>query len=306
MLNKVSVIGAGFVGATLAQRIAEGDAADVVLLDIAGNIASGKALDMSDAAPIVGHERTIKGTTRYDEIRDSDVVVVTAGLARKPGMTREDLIAKNAAIVRDVCANIKMHSPSAIVIIVTNPLDSMTYLAYKTTGFNREKVFGMAGILDGSRFIQLLAEELHVPRSSITTYMLGSHGDTMVPVISHTFVSGKPVKDVISADGLDRIIKRTRDRGAEIVALLGTGSAYYSPSAAVFKMIQAISGDTKDTMVVSACLSGEYGLTDMSIGVPCKVGRRGIEKIVEIELSREENDALMRSAQSIKSSIILL
>ncbi len=306
MLNKISVIGAGFVGATLAQRIVEGDVADVVLLDIAGNIAAGKALDMSDAAPMVGHERSVKGTTRYDEIRDSDIVVVTAGLARKPGMTREDLIAKNAAIIKDVCANIKTHAPSSIVIIVTNPLDAMTYLAYKATGFNREKVFGMAGVLDGSRFIQLLSEELNVPRSSITTYMLGSHGDTMVPVISQTFVSKKPVKDMISSESLDRIITRTRDRGAEIVSLLGTGSAYYSPSAAVFKIIQAISGDTKDILVVSACLSGEYGLKDMSIGVPCKIGRRGIEQIVEIELSREERDALLRSAQSIKSSTKLL
>jgi len=306
MLKKVSVIGAGFVGATLAQRIIEGNIADVVLVDIAGNIAAGKALDMSDAAPIVGHERTILGTTRYEEIRDSDIVVITAGLARKPGMTREDLIAKNAAIMKDVCANIKKYTPSSIVIVVTNPLDSMTYLAQKCTGSSREKVFGMAGILDGSRFIQLLSEKLRVPRSSITTYMLGSHGDTMVPVISQTFVSGKPVKDMISAQDLEKIIERTRDRGAEIVSLLGTGSAYYSPSAAVFSMIKAISDDAKDILVVSACLSGEYGLNDLSIGVPCKIGRKGIVQIVEIDLSSEEKEALLRSAQSIKSSTKLL
>ncbi|MFA6078953.1 MAG: malate dehydrogenase [Candidatus Omnitrophota bacterium] len=306
MLKKISVIGAGFVGATLAQRIIEGDIADVILVDIAGNIAAGKALDLSDAAPIVGHERTIKGTTGYNEIAGSDIVVVTAGLARKPGMTREDLIAKNAAIIRDVCSNIKTYAPSAIVIVVTNPLDAMTYLAHKATGFERERVFGMAGVLDGSRFIQLLSEELHVPRALIKTCMLGSHGDTMVPVISQTFVSGKPVKDMISAEALGKIIARTRDRGAEIVSLLGTGSAYYSPSAAVYKMIQAISGDTKDTMVVSACLTGEYGLNDLSIGVPCKIGRKGIERIVELDLLREEKDALLRSAEAIKSSTKLL
>jgi len=205
------------------------------------NMAAGKALELLDASPIAGHERTIQGTDDYKEIASSDFVVITAGLAPKPGMTREDLIAKNAQIVRSVSGNIRKYAPSSIVIVVTNPLDTMTFLAYKSTGFKKERVFGMAGVLDASRFIYLLASELKIPRSSIETYMLGSHGDTMVPLLSKTTVSGKPVTDILSKDKLDAIIRRTRDRGAEIVNLLGSGSAYYSPSAAVFRMIETIS-----------------------------------------------------------------
>lgn len=298
---KVAVIGAGAVGATLAQRILEGAAADVVLLDILKNLAQGKAFDLLDASPILNHENKIVGTDNYEEIKDSDIVVITAGLPRKPGMTRDDLIAKNASIIKDVAGNIKKYAPRSIVIVVTNPLDTMTYLTLKLTGFSKQKVIGMAGVLDGSRFIYLLADELKVPRSSIETYMLGSHGDTMVPVISKTRVNGKPVTAVIDANKLAAIVKRTRDRGAEIVSLLGSGSAYYSPSAAVARMIKAISNDTKETFVVSACLNGEYSLNDLCIGVPCRLGRGGIEKVIELELSEEEKAAFSKSAQAIKT-----
>jgi len=303
---KVSIIGAGAVGATLAQRVLESGMADVVMVDIAKNVAAGKALDLSDAAPTIGHERAIIGTDDYAEIKDSAAVVITAGFPRKPGMSREDLIAKNAAIVKDVSRKIKSYSPQAIVIVVTNPLDTMTYLAYKTTGFSREKVFGMAGLLDSSRFIYLLSDELKVPRSAVKTLMLGSHGDTMVPVISKTTVSGKPVRDLISKGKLDAIIKRTCDRGAEIVSLLGSGSAYYSPSAGVFRMLDVIFGDKSQTIVVSAYLTGEYGLKDICMGVPCVLGKKGIEKIIEMDLSGEEAAAFKKSAAAIKESIALL
>lgn len=300
---KITIIGAGNVGATLAQRVIESGSADVVLLDIAKNMAIGKSFDLLDAASIVGHERDIKATDDYNDIKGSDIVVVTAGVARKPGMTREELISINAGIVKGACEKIKLYAPQAIVIMVTNPLDALTYLAYQVTGFERRRVFGMAGVLDTSRFINLIAHELKVPGSSIETYMLGSHGDTMVAVISKTRVGGKDIAKVLPKDKLDFIVKRTRERGAEIVSLLGSGSAYYSPSAAVFKMINAILKGSGETLVVSAILEGEYGLKDISIGVPCKIGSSGIEKIVELDLAPDEKTAFRKSAQAIKDSI---
>jgi malate dehydrogenase len=306
MVKKISVIGAGAVGATLAQRIIEKGIADVALIDIAKNIAVGKALDLMDAAAIVGHEKKITGTDDYSAIADSSIVVITAGLPRKPGMTREELVAKNAAIVRDVSSKIKHHAPGSIVIVVTNPLDAMTYLALKTTGFKRERVFGMAGVLDGSRLIALIAEELKVPRSEVKTLVLGSHGDTMVSVISNTTVNGKSVSSLMSKDKLEAIVKRTCDRGAEIVNLLGTGSAFYSPSASTVHMIEAIAGDTGQTMAASAYLSGEYGLDDICIGVPCSIGKDGIRKIMTIDLSPEEKALFQRSAKAIKETVKLL
>ncbi|MCX5686836.1 MAG: malate dehydrogenase [Candidatus Omnitrophica bacterium] len=300
---KVSIIGAGNVGATLGMRIIENDTADVVLLDIAKNMAIGKSFDLLDAASIIGHERYIKSTDDYKDIKESDIVVVTAGVPRKPGMTREELVSINARIVKGACVKIKSYAPQAIVIMVTNPLDALTYLAYKVTGFERRRVFGMAGLLDASRFVNLIAHELKVPRSSIETCILGSHGDTMVPVISKTRVGGKDITKVLPKDKLDLIVKRTRDRGAEIVSLLGSGSAYYSPSAAVFKMIGAILKDSGDVLVVSANLEGEYGLEDISIGVPCKIGKAGIEKIIELDLAPDEKSAFKKSAQAIKDSV---
>ena len=301
MTKKVSIIGAGAVGATLAHRVLESGMADVVLLDIFKNVALGKAMDLSDASPIVAHERSIIGTDDYKDIESSDIVVITAGLPRKPGMTRDELISKNAAIIRDVALKVKAHAPRSIIIVVTNPLDVMTYLVYKTTGFSKERVIGMAGLLDGSRFIYLIASELGVPRSSVETYILGSHGDTMVPLISRTKVGGKPVADIMESGKLQAIVKRTCDRGAEIVSLFGSGSAYYSPSAAVFKMIESILKDKKVTLAASAYLEGEYSLRDLYIGVPCKIGSGGIEKIVELDISREERAALARSAEAIKA-----
>jgi malate dehydrogenase len=300
---KIAVVGAGAVGATLAQRVLEADLSDVVLVDIARDMAVAKALDLLDASSIVGHERSIVGTDDYSQIGGSSVVVVTAGFARKPGMTREDLVKKNVSIVKDVCANIKKFCPEAIVIIVTNPLDAMTYLALKTTGFKKERVFGMAGLLDTSRFIYLVASELKLPRSSVNGYILGSHGDTMVPVLSKTYVDDKPITDLLPSDRLDAIVERTRERGAEIVKLLGSGSAYYSPSAAAFRMAQAVIEDSGKIFVSSVFLDGEYGLSDLCIGVPCKIGAEGIEEIVELELSKGERLALNASAQAIKKTI---
>lgn len=298
---KVSIIGAGAVGATLAHRVLESGIADVVLLDIFKNIALGKAMDLSDASPVVPHERNITGTDDYKDIGSSDVVVITAGFPRKPGMTRDELTSKNASIIKDVALKVKAHAPSSIIIVVTNPLDVMTYLTYKTTGFPKSRVIGMAGVLDGSRFIYLIASSLGVPRSSVETYILGSHGDTMVPLISKTRVGGKPVTEIIENEKLESMVKRTRDRGAEIVSSLGSGSAYYSPSAAAFKMIESILKDKKDTLAASAYLEGEYALSGLYIGVPCKIGKGGIEKIVELDISGEEKAALARSAQAIKA-----
>jgi len=305
-LYKISVIGAGAVGATLAQRLFESGFADVVLLDVVKNIARGKALDLMDAAPIMGTEKSIVGTDDYKDIRDSDIVVITAGLPRKPGMTREDLISKNAAIVKDVSSKIKIHAPEAIVIVVTNPLDIMTYLAYKATGFNRNRVVGMAGALDGSRFIALIADELKVRRDLIKTYVMGSHGDTMVPIISQTFVNGRLLSSVIPKDKIESIVKRTCDRGAEIVSLLGTGSAYYSPSAAVLKMVKAMMDDAGDVVTASFYLNGEYGLKDICMGVPCRFDRRGVIDVMKLELSNEEKELFSRSAVAVKSSIDLI
>jgi len=301
MTKKVSIIGAGAVGATLAHRVLESGIADVVLLDIFKNIALGKAMDLSDASPIAAHESSIIGTDDYKDIESSDVVVITAGLPRKPGMTRDELISKNAGIIRLVAPNVKAHAPSSIIIVVTNPLDVMTYLTYKTTGFSKNRVIGMAGVLDGSRFIYLIASELGVSRSAVETYILGSHGDTMVPLISKTKVGGRPVTEIMESGKLQAIVRRTRDRGAEIVSLFGSGSAYYSPSAAVFKMIESILKDRKETLAASAYLEGEYGLSDLCIGVPCKIGKGGIEEIVELDISADEKAALVRSAQAIKA-----
>lgn len=300
MTKKISIIGAGAVGAALAQRVLETGMADVILVDILKNVAEGKAFDLLDAAPIIGHEREILGTDNYEEIKSSDIVVITAGLPRMPGMTRDDLIAKNAAIIRDVADKVKKNAPSSIVIVVTNPLDTMTYLAYKALGFPKQRLMGMAGALDSSRFIYLIANELKVARSSVETYILGSHGDTMVPLISKTRVNGKPVTDLIKKDRLDAIVKRTCGRGAEIVSLLGSGSAFFSPSAAVFKMLNAIIKDTKEMIAASAYIEGEYGIEDLYIGVPCKIGKNGIEKIVELDLSKVEKAAFAKSAQAIK------
>lgn len=303
---KVAIIGAGNVGSTAAMRIAEKGLADVVMIDIKKGSAKAKALDITDAASIIGHEIVVAGTEDFAGLKDSSVVVITAGFPRKAGMAREELLAKNAAIVRDVCGNIKKYAPAAIVIVVTNPLDIMTYVTLKECGFPRQRVLGMAGDLDTSRFKGLIAEKLSSQRSAIKSIVMGSHGDTMVPVISRTKISEEPLDALISKKDLDGLIARTKKRGAEIVSLLGHGSAYYAPSAAVAGMVESIIKDSRKTHCVSALLEGEYELSDICIGVPAIIGRSGIEEIVKIELSPEERKALERSAKAIRDTIQIL
>ncbi|MDD4202893.1 MAG: malate dehydrogenase [Candidatus Omnitrophica bacterium] len=303
---KISVIGAGNVGATLAMRIVESNMADVVLVDILDGLAKGKAVDISDAAPILGHEKNIEGTTDISKIKDSDVVVMTAGLARKPGMSRDDLIGKNAAIIGAVAQAIRINCPKAIVVVVTNPLDVMTYHMIKITGFSKNKVLGMAGTLDSSRLINILAEQLNVERKSIETIVLACHGDTMVPVLSATKVNGRPLYEVLPKEKIEEVINKTKFRGSEIVEYLKTGSAYYSTSAGVLQILNAIKNDTDQILPVSAYLDGEYEIKECCLGVPVKIGRNGINEIVEITLTAEERAALQESAQKTIEMIRVL
>ncbi|MFH1847752.1 MAG: malate dehydrogenase [Candidatus Omnitrophota bacterium] len=300
---KITVVGAGNVGATLAMRILEADLGDVVLLDIFGDIAKGKALDLSDAAPLKGVNHGIIGTDRYDMIEGSSIVVITAGFPRKPGMSREELIFKNSGIVKEAAGNIKRFCPDSIIIVVTNPLDAMTYIAYKESGFKKNRVMGMAGVLDTSRFINLICREAGVSCSEVETWMLGSHGDTMVPVLSHTKIKGRAINEVLGADVVNRAVDRAKNRGAEIVSFLKTGSAYYAPSASAFAMVDSIVNDKKAVLPVSCFLEGEYGLKDICIGVPARIGTDGIEEIVELELDENESASFLRSAGQIKKNI---
>ena len=290
---KVSVIGAGNVGAMVASRIVDANLSDVLLLDIVPGLAMGKALDISDAKPISGSSVKIKGAENFEEIKDSDIVVVTAGLARKPGMSRDDLFKNNSQILRDISLQIKKHAPSSIVIVVTNPLDAMSYLVMKTTGFKPSKVIGMAGVLDSARFVNIASEKVDSIDSD-NLYMMGSHGASMVPINR----SKKLSKDIFEESS-----ERARNRGAEIVGHLKRGSAYFAPSAAVFSMIESILKNEKKTMCVSAYLEGQYGEKDVYIGVPVVLGRSGIEKIIGIELTEEEKNAFKKSAQEIRQSI---
>lgn len=299
----VAIIGAGQVGATTAQRILEKNIADVVLFDLVEGMPQGKALDLMEAAPVEGHDRRILGTNRYEDIRGAEIVVVTAGLPRKPGMTREDLLAMNAKIIREVCQNIKTQAPDAKVIIVTNPLDLMTHLAQKITGFPHERVFGMAGVLDAARMRYFIAERLGVTPKDVEAVVLGGHGDLMVPVSSHSKVNGKSVKELIPPTELAAIEQRTRDGGAEIVALLKTGSAFYAPASSVSEMVEAIFKDSKKTLPLCAHVNGAYGLTGLYFGVPAQLGRRGVERVVEIALFEDEKKALTLSASKVKQGI---
>ena len=299
----VAVIGAGQVGATTAQRIVEKDLSDVVLFDVVEGMPQGKALDLMEAAPVEGHAKRIIGTNRYDDLAGASIVVVTAGLPRKPGMTREDLLSLNAKIIRDVCTQIKRVAPDAILIIVTNPLDVMTYLAQKITGFDPSKVFGMAGVLDTARMRYFIAERLQVVPKDVEAVVLGGHGDLMVPVSSQTRVGGKPVKDLIPADELAKIEQRTRDGGAEIVALLKTGSAFYAPASSVALMVEAILKDQKRSLPVCAFLTGAYGIKDLYFGVPAQISKKGVDKVIEIALSDSEKKALTLSAAKVRQGI---
>ncbi|HEX5436881.1 MAG TPA: malate dehydrogenase [Gemmatimonadaceae bacterium] len=301
MLKKISVIGAGNVGATTAQRLAEKELArEVVMVDVAEGIPQGKALDQWESAPIEGFDTRLVGTNGYKETAESDVVVITAGIARKPGMSRDDLLATNAGIVKQVSAEIARTSPNAVILMVSNPLDVMSYVALQVTGFPRERVLGMAGVLDSARYRSFIAEALGVSVKDIQAMVLGGHGDTMVPLISYTTVSGIPITQLLAQDKLDAIVQRTRTGGAEIVKYLKSGSAYYAPSAAVVQMCEAIVRDQHRVLPCAAWLQGEYGQSGLFLGVPCQLGRAGLERIIEVELTTAERDALARSAEAVR------
>ncbi|HNV77242.1 MAG: malate dehydrogenase [Gemmatimonadetes bacterium] len=307
MVNKITVVGAGNVGATAAQRLAEKELAkQVVLVDIAEGIPQGKGLDQWQSAPIELYDTRIVGTNGYDETVDSDIVVITAGIARKPGMSRDDLMNTNAGIVKSVSENIARTSPNAILIIVSNPLDVMCYVAKKASGFPRERVLGMAGVLDTARYRAFLAEALDVSVRDIQAMVLGGHGDTMVPLISYTTVSGIPITQLMARDVLDKIVDRTRNGGAEIVSYLKTGSAYYAPSAGAIQMVEAIVQDQKRILPCAAWLEGEYGMSGLFLGVPCKLGRKGLEQVLEVELTSAERVALGKSADAVREPMAKL
>ena len=305
MLNKITVVGAGNVGATTAQRLAEKELArTVVVVDVIDGIPQGKALDQWEAAPIEGFDTRIVGTANdYGPTAGSELVVVTAGIARKPGMSRDDLVRTNADIVKQVSRQIKQNCPKAIVVVVSNPLDVMCWVTKHVTGFPRERVIGMAGVLDTARYRAFLAEALDVSVRDIQAMVLGGHGDTMVPLVSYTTVSGIPVTQLLDKEKLDKIVDRTRNGGAEIVAFLKTGSAYYAPSSAVVQMVESIVLDQKRLLPCAAWLDGEYGLSGMYCGVPCKLGKRGLEQIVEVKLTPDEQSALQKSADAVKQTM---
>jgi malate dehydrogenase len=299
----VTIIGAGNVGATAAQRIAEAGLADVVLVDIVEGLPQGKALDLAEAAPVVGHDMRVTGTNDYAETARSDIIVVTSGLARQPGMSRDDLMAKNAGIVRSVVSQAAAHSPDAILIVVTNPLDAMCHVALDASGFPPERVIGMAGVLDSARFRTFIAQELGVSVTSTSAFVLGGHGDTMVPLPRYSTSGGVPITELLTAERIEALVDRTRNGGAEIVALLKTGSAFYAPAASVAQMVDAILGDRGTVLPCAALLRGEYGFDGLFVGVPVKLGRSGIERIVEIELSADEKAAFERSAAAVRDLV---
>jgi len=300
MVNKITVVGAGNVGATTAQRVAEKELArTVVLVDVVEGIPQGKGLDQWQSAPIEGFDTRVIATNGYDETAGSDIVIITAGIARKPGMSRDDLLNTNAGIVKSVAEQIKRTSPNAILVIVSNPLDVMCYVAKEVSGFPRERVLGMAGVLDTARYRSFLAEALDVSVRDIQAMVLGGHGDTMVPLISYTSVSGIPVTQLMDRKTLDAIVDRTRNGGAEIVKHLKTGSAYYAPSAGAVQMAEAIVNDQRRILPCAAWLEGEYGMKGLYLGVPCKLGRRGLERVIEVELTADERAALKKSADAV-------
>lgn len=302
-LPKIACIGAGNVGATAAQYCLELGLGNVVLTDIVEGLPQGKALDMTEAGPIRNYSVTCTGTNDYADIAGADLVIVTAGLPRKPGMTRLDLLEKNGRIIAGICENIRRHAPEAIVIIVTNPLDVMVYLAYKTLGFPGRRVLGMAGCLDSARMRAFVAMELNVSMTNVDTMVLGSHGDAMVPLPQYTTVSGIPITQLMPKERIDAIVARTRDGGGEIVRLLKTGSAFYAPAAGAVRMAQAILRDERQVLPCAAYLQGEYGLQDIYMGVPCLLGRGGIEQVINLHLSGEETAALHHSAQEVRDGM---
>lgn len=304
--KKITVVGAGNVGATAAQRLVDKELGDVVLVDIIEGMPQGKALDLAETAPIEGYDSRLAGTNGYKETQDSDIVVITSGLARKPGMSRDDLLRTNAGIVGSVTEEIMRYSRNPILIVVSNPLDAMCHVAMKKSGLSRNRVIGMAGVLDSARMRCFIAEALNVSVENVTAFVLGGHGDTMVPLPRYSTVAGIPLPDLMPKDQIDKIVDRTRNGGAEIVSLLKTGSAYYAPSAATVEMVEAILKDKKKILPCAAYLEGEYGINNLFVGVPVKLGANGIEDIIQINLTAEERADLQRSAAAVEELVNVL
>lgn len=299
--EKITIVGAGNVGGSAAQRLAEKNEYEIVLLDVVEGLPQGKALDLAQAGAVCGYDAPIRGTNRYDETTDSAVVVITSGIARKPGMSRSELLETNTNIVRSVVQEVAARSPAAVLVVVANPLDAMTYVAYRVSGFPKQRVVGMAGILDSARFSTFIARELNVSVHNVHAMVLGGHGDAMVPLIRYTTVSGRPVAEWMSKDTLDALVKRTRDGGAEIVNLLKTGSAYYAPAASAVEMVEAIIRDENRVLPCAALCEGEYGLSGTYMGVPVRLGKHGVEEILEYPLTPEEQAAFDLSAQGVRA-----
>ncbi len=306
--KKISVIGSGFTGATTALMIAQKELGDVVLLDIPQleNPTKGKALDMAEAAPVQGFDSNIIGTSNFEDTKNSDIVIITAGIARKPGMSRDDLVSTNAGIMKSVTEQIAKYSPNCIIIVLTNPVDAMTYVAYKTSGFPKNRVIGQSGVLDTARFRTFVADALKVSVEDVTGFVLGGHGDEMVPLVRYSYAGGIPLEKLLPKEQIDAIVERTRKGGGEIVNLLGNGSAYFAPAASLVQMAEAILKDKKRILPTIAYLEGEYGYNDIYLGVPTTIGGDGIEKIFELELTGEEKAALDRSADSVTNVMKLL
>lgn len=304
--KKVTVVGAGNVGATLAHRLADKELCDVVMVDIVVDMPQGKALDLAESAPVEGYDCRLIGTNGYEETADSDIVVITSGIARKPGMSRDDLINTNKGIVKAVTEEVVKYSPNCIIIIVSNPLDAMCHVAYKYSGFPKNRVLGMAGVLDSARMSCFVAEALDVSVENINSFVLGGHGDTMVPLPRYSTCAGIPITELLPKDKLDQIVDRTRNGGAEIVKLLKTGSAYYAPSAATVEMVESILKDKKKILPCAVHLEGEYGINNLFVGVPVKLGANGVEQVIEITLTEEENAALQKSAGAVQELVTIL
>lgn len=306
--NKISVIGSGFTGATTALYLAQKELGNVVLLDIKENEnpTKGKALDMQETAPIQGFDSWITGTSDYADTADSDIVVITAGIARKPGMSRDDLVSTNAKVMRAVTKEVARYSPDAIIIVLTNPVDAMTYAAFKESGFPKERVIGQSGVLDTARFRTFVAAELNISVKDVSGFVLGGHGDDMVPLIRYSYAGGIPLEKLLPTDRIDAIVNRTRKGGGEIVQLLGNGSAYYAPAAAIVEMVEVILKDQRRILPAIAYLDGEYGFHDLYLGVPTILGANGIERVLELELTEDETAALQRSADSVRSVLNVL
>ena len=303
MNKKITVIGAGNVGATTAQRLFEKNYNEIALIDIAEGMAEGKALDILQSGPVLGLDNNITGSTNYDITKDSDIIVITSGVARKPGMSRDDLLKINMNIVADVTEKSLNHSPNALLIVVTNPLDAMAMKAYQVSGKKTNEVFGMAGVLDTARFITFISQSENTAVNSISANVLGGHGDTMVPLLNNSSIGGKSLNDSIEPEKLKSLVQRTKDGGAEIVNLLKTGSAFYAPSASIVKMVDAICSDSKTILPTTAYLNGEYGINDLYFGVPAKLGKDGIEEIIEYNLTENEKNDLIQSAEAVKETV---